>query len=242
MHFIADPSGVRPGVAAIMFLLAMCVLLPFGAIRQNRRLARDEDLARKLSRSRIYGSAIATHAVLLVLAWTVVREQRLDLFPDFRPAAMHAIIALVAFGLGLLPALERFRLRDPVADERTRLIAPRTRREQALFVGVAISAGFSEQTAYRGVLFILLAALFDSWWGAAVAAAAAFGVAHFFQGWKSAAVAALVGLRDQVVVGLTGTLVYAMVIHALHDLVMGAVIAMRVRREDAASGAALAPS
>jgi hypothetical protein len=33
-----------------------------------------------------------------------------------------------------------------------------------------------------------------------------------------------------------------MVIHALHDLVMGAVIAMRVRREDAASGAALAPS
>jgi membrane protease YdiL (CAAX protease family) len=120
------------------------------------------------------------------------------------------------------------------------LIAPRTPRERVLFVGVAISAGFSEQVVYRGVLFILLAALLDSWWIAAVVAAAAFGVAHSFQGWKSAAVAALIGLRDQVVVGLTGTLVYAMLIHAIHDIVMGAVIALRVRRQDAASGAALA--
>lgn len=242
MHFLADPFGVRPGAASIAFLVAVCVLLPLGAIRQHRHLARDEDLARKLSRPRIYASAIATHAVLLALVWAVVREQRLDLFPDFRPTALYAIVAIVALGLGLLPALERFRIRDAVAEERTRLIAPRTPRERALFAGVAISAGISEQMAYRGVLFTLLAALFDSWWIGAGMAAAAFGVAHSFQGWKSAGIAALIGLRDQVVVGLTATLVYAMVIHAIHDIVIGAVIAGRVRRQEAASGAALATS
>jgi hypothetical protein len=242
MQFLADPSGVRLGAASIVFLVVVCALLPLGAVRQSRELARDEALLRKLSRQRIYGSALATHAVLLVLVWAVLREQRFDLFPGYRLTMTHAVLATLALALGLLPLLDRFRLRDPIADERTRLIAPRTSREQALFVGVALSAGFSEQVAYRGVLFLLLAALVQSWWIAALLAAVAFGVAHSFQGWKSVGIATLIALRDQVLVGLTSTLIYAIVMHAIHDIVMGAVIALRVRRQEAAADAALATS
>jgi membrane protease YdiL (CAAX protease family) len=246
MQFLVDPSEVRLGVASILFLVVVCVLLPIAAVRQHRHLMNDEHLRRLLSRPRIYMSAFATHAVLLAIAWAVLREQRLDLFPSFRPTVTHTAIALAALALGLLPVLDRFRLRDPVADERTRFIAPRTRRDHVIFAGVAISAGFSEELVYRGVLFILLASVLDSWWMSAAVAGVAFGVAHSFQGWKSSGIAALIGVRDQIVVGLTGTLIYAMLIHTLHDVIAGAVLGRRVRREEAAAagegGAALATS
>jgi hypothetical protein len=102
----------------------------------------------------------------------------------------------------------------------------------------------------RGLLFTLLAALVARWvpgtgawvaWVAWVAAAllasALFGVVHLFQGWKSAGIAALMGLREHIVVGLTGTLFVAMVVHALHDAIAGTVIGIRARREAAATGA-----
>ena len=67
--------------------------------------------------------------------------------------------------------------------------------------------------------------------------AALFGIVHLFQGWKSAGIAALIGLRDQIVVGLTGTLFVAIVIHTLHDVITGSVVAVRAAAEETAIGA-----
>jgi membrane protease YdiL (CAAX protease family) len=241
MQFLVDPSRLELGVASILFLVVLCLLLPLAAIQQNRQLATDDRLRQTVSRQRIYVSALVTHAVLLALALWVVREQDINLLPAYRPAAAHFLIASAALALGLILVMDRFRLKDAVAEERARMIAPRTPREHATFVAVAISAGISEETVYRGVLFLLLASVLEFWWLAAIVQAIAFGIAHSFQGWKSSSLAALIAVRDQIVVGLTGTLIYAIVIHALHDLVAGAVIALRARREEAAAGAALAP-
>jgi hypothetical protein len=39
------------------------------------------------------------------------------------------------------------------------------------------------------------------------------------------------GLLAQIVVGLTGTLIVAIVVHALHDAIAGTAISIRARRE-----------
>jgi hypothetical protein len=50
---------------------------------------------------------------------------------------------------------------------------------------------------------------------------------------------ALFALRDHIVVGLTGTLIVAMIAHTLHDMIAGTVLGMRARRDE---GNALAVS
>lgn len=235
MRFLVDPSHVRLDAAAWVFLVIVCVLLPLGVVRQHRRLT---TATLDVTRMRIYASAIGTHAIFLVMVWVVTRTGRLDLMPPYQPSALHLVIGLVALALGLLPLLGRFRLNDPVALERTRLIAPRTGREFVVFYLVSITAGVAEELTYRGLLFTLLSAL-SGWWMAALVASAVFGIVHLFQGWKSAGIAALMGLREQLVVGFTGTLWIAIAVHALHDAIAGTVIAVRARREE---GAALAVS
>jgi membrane protease YdiL (CAAX protease family) len=121
---------------------------------------------------------------------------------------------------------------DPVTAERARMMAPRSRQDLATFYLVAASAGFSEQLAYRGALFAILSVIAGNWWIAAAIGAAAFGLAHLFQGWRAAGVVALIALRDQIVVGLTGTLVIAMIAHALHDMIAATLLRTRVRREE----------
>ena len=234
MRFLMDPASVAIGPAGWLFLLLVCVGLPLGALRQHRRLSAGTLV---LSRTRIYQSAVATHAMFLLLCWVVIRGARLRLFPAYHVTAWHVLVGLLALATGLLPLLARFRRNDPVARARLLMIAPRTPKEFAAFYLVCVTAGVAEELAYRGVLFTLLAALVGAWWPAALIAAALFGIVHLFQGWKSAGIAGLIGLRDQIVVGLTGTLFVAIVIHTLHDVITGSVVAVRAAAEETAIGA-----
>lgn len=229
MQFLLDPAGIRLGLAAWIFLLILCVLLPVGAVRQHRLLARG---GFDVTRLRIYASGLTTHAGLLFLVWLVMRGETLSLLAPYRPLEWHVVIGAASLALGVVPFL-RGVAGDGLAARRTQLIAPRTPREFGMFYALSISAGFAEQLAYRGVLFTLLAALAGSWWLAAAGSAACFGIAHLFQGWRSAGIAGLIGMRDQIVVGLTGTLWVAIVVHILHDAIAGTVLGRRARREEA---------
>jgi len=229
MRFLVDPAHVRLEPAGWLFLAIVGVLLPLGALRQHRRLATG---IQRPTRGGIYASAIMTHVVFVIMVWVVARQERLDLFQPYRPTTLHVAVGLLALAIGLLPVLKRFALDDPVSRERVRLIAPRTPKEFGVFYLLSITAGFAEEVTYRGLLFTLLAALVRSWTIAALIAAAVFGIVHLFQGWKAAGIAALMGLREQIVVGLTATLLVAMAVHALHDAIAGTIIGLRARRED----------
>lgn len=228
MHFVADPALVQWGLWPALFAAFMIFGLPIAALRQHR----NGRLAARVSRREIYASAIATHAMLVLFVWAVIRMQPFGLLAAWRPGWWQLGIGLAALGLGLVPLLERLRLADPDIQARTRIIAPRTGREHAMFLGVAVSAGIAEELAYRGLLFTLVASVVSGWWMPAVICAAAFGIVHLFQGWKGAGIAALMGLREHLVVGLTGTLIVAMLVHVLHDAIAGIVIGRRARRDE----------
>jgi hypothetical protein len=170
-----------------------------------------------------------THAVLAALAGGITWSRDFDFFGAGRLDATSVAAGAVALALGLPLLSGRFEATNPATRERVRHVAPRSPADLATFYLMSLTAAFSEQLAYRGVLFVLLSAVTASWLAAALIAAAAFGAAHVFQGWRSAGIVALVGLRDQIVVGLTGTLAVAMIIHALHDIIAGTVMRSRAR-------------
>lgn len=225
--------GSRPGIATWAFAVLVAVLLPIVAFRQHQALKAGTMPAP--SRTLLYASAVATHALLLLGVLACVLADDARLFPAFTVDLWNVVASAIALAVGLLLLVERLRASDAVARERTRLIAPRSAREYWMFVGVAASAGVAEQLAYRGVLFSFFLWYTGTLWMAAVFAAIPFGLVHLFQGWRSAMVVIVIALRDQILVALTGTLVFAIAIHIIHDIVAGTVLMRRIRREESLS-------
>jgi membrane protease YdiL (CAAX protease family) len=236
MRPLADPLAIQPGLAAWIFLLVVCVLVPVTAVRQYRTQPAP---AADVSPVSLYASGLVTHAVLLVLVWSVARSDDVTIFPAYRFEFWHLGVGALSLASALLPFL-RHRPMDATERQRARQIAPRSRRELGAFYGLSVSAGFTEEMAYRGVLFVLLHALTGSFVLAALLGGAAFGAGHLVQGLKAAGVATLVGIRDHVVVWLTGTLWIAIVVHIVHDMVAGTLLGARLRSE--LDGVAAAPA
>jgi hypothetical protein len=222
--------GNRPGFATWAFVVFVAVVLPIVAIHQH--YAMKAGRMAPPPRMLLYASAFATHAMLLLGVLVSVLADDLWLFAPFGVDRGRILASLAALALGLLLLVERFRVQDPLARERTRAIAPTTPREYAAFCGIAVTAGIAEQLAYRGVLFSFLLWHTGSYVAAALLAAIPFGLVHLFQGWRSALIVIVIAIRDQVLVILTGTLVYAIVIHIIHDIIAGTVLRYRVRREE----------
>ncbi len=105
-----------------------------------------------------------------------------------------------------------------------------------LQLATIVVASVAEEAAYRGVGFAILWYALGNGWVAAVLCAVAFALAHTVQGWRSAGWVFLIGLVMQGLAVLAGTLVLAMLVHLLYDLVASTLIAAEARQMDRASG------
>ncbi|CAN5385095.1 hypothetical protein BH24ACT9_BH24ACT9_02190 [soil metagenome] len=99
-------------------------------------------------------------------------------------------------------------------------LLPRTDHERRLFSAVAVTAGIAEEVVYRGFGFAVLAALLPSLpaWGLVLAAGAAFGLAHAYQGVAGILTTGLLGCVLAAVYLDTGSLLVPIVLHILIDL------------------------
>jgi hypothetical protein len=218
-----------PGTPSLAFLVVLFLLLPWVALRSGRRLRRafeGVEGAPVPTGQHIWLSSLLLQVVLLYLAWRVGRgfEFRIFATPELGGRAfLYAGIALLAcFGIR---TLARGGLS---ADDRRKLmvsrLSPRTGRERTLQVATILAASVAEEAAYRGVAFEILWYATGNGWVAAVLSALAFALAHTVQGWRSTGWVFLIGLTMQGLVVATGTLVLAMLVHALYDLVASALI------------------
>lgn len=115
------------------------------------------------------------------------------------------------------------------------LIAPRTRREWILWSATVIAAAIAEEAAYRGVGMAILWYALGNGYLAAIVSSIAFAVAHSTQGAKSVLIIFGMAIVMHVLVWYTGTLIVAMVVHAVYDFVAGYLIAREARVLDAAA-------
>jgi membrane protease YdiL (CAAX protease family) len=98
-------------------------------------------------------------------------------------------------------------------------LVPRTPAERRAWVVASVSAGVTEELAYRAFAVAFFASVFgNSNIGAiAIASSALFGLAHLYQGWRGVLFTALLGALLTGVAVASG-LVIAMVAHTLIDL------------------------
>lgn len=226
----------RLNVASFIFLVVLFVLMPRAALRSARVVRQAHDAGQPLPRMRLMLSTAFALMVIWLLAQMNAAPMGRDLFwlPRFGARELAIGAAGLAAVLAMIPIGSAFRTPE---EERKRFIyslAPRTSRELAAFVIVAIMAGIAEESAYRGVAVWLLSPVFGSHVPAAFLSAMAFGVAHAVQGARSMILTFVVAVLFQAIVQLTGTLVIAMVVHATYDIVAGLVLKRRIERMAAA--------
>ena len=146
----------------------------------------------------------------------------LDFARDFGIAIAFWFVALMA--LGVTAVALHFR----GSKESVGFLAPRGFAEIALWVVVCATAGFCEETIFRGYLQKQFIAWSGSGAAGLVASAVVFGACHVYQGVKPAIVITVYGLMFGILAQWRKSLRPGMITHALHDTVSG--IAVRFLR------------
>jgi len=222
---------MRTGAAILATVLAAALIFvqPWAGRRRYRRLiaSQPEDSGARMRHYRrgMVGEWAATGVVVVIglLAHRSATSIGLGHIAHVRSAAITVGEATVVLVLSALVfRLGGDNIRSALRRQARGFLAllPRTARERAVFALLAITAGICEEFLYRGFGLAYLRWL---WPGAShtwliVLTAAAFGLAHLYQGARGVVLTAVVGGYLAWLVLSTGSLVPAMVIHALLDL------------------------
>ncbi|MCZ6747324.1 MAG: CPBP family intramembrane metalloprotease [Acidobacteria bacterium] len=189
-------------------------------------------LLRKTPRTVVYRGGMTT-SWLLALAGAAVLWWEQDTSPaqvgliGLPPVAGVAwsagTLAMLLLGLGLFGLLLKL-LRRGESPDVLHLI-PETRGERWLFVGLALTAGVTEEFIYRGIALTSLMRLpgLDGPWGpwlAAALVALAFGLGHGYQSVMGMLRAGVLGFVLAVPLLLSGSLLPGMAAHAVLDLTL----------------------
>ena len=208
---------VEPGFAGWYHLAFFGLLIPWAAWRTRARFATQPLPPRR----RHFVAVLIQLLFFLVISVSVAYAERIDLLalPRAGWLPLAAAAGLLAAGVVLMAPVWRRGVER--RERKLHLFMPRTRQERGLWVAVAIAAGVSEEVTYRGVMFAVLAGITGSALAGAVVASLIFGISHIVQGWKSAAIITIIALLLHGLVALSGTILLAVVIHAVYDIVAG---------------------
>jgi membrane protease YdiL (CAAX protease family) len=222
----------------ILLLACLLVVLPWLAWRSalQLRAARSGTEAPGTpplpSRSGIFIGTLILLSSLFLLAWLTGRTFGFDPFHIERLGTRELLAGLAALAgaFGLRWVSEAIRSESERRNLPAFALMPRTSTEWGLYLATAVSAGIAEETAYRGVGMALLTWSTGSPVLSAAVLSVAFGLAHLTQEWKSVAIVIAMALLMHGLVAFTGTLVIAMVVHTVYDVIAGILGSRDARR------------
>ena len=226
-------------------LVALLAFMTFNAVRKNRRdystfkRQRSSKRRRKTFRKWLRQSFLnfgGAAVVVLLLSWQFVGpfqeavdawhwvESARQIFSDsgwIGPAIVAALIVIVVGGgvLGIFAARSEISNASEVPSiGDVQALLPRNRAELKWGAALAINAGLVEELLFR----LALPALIFGVTGSAVAAVAAsiqiFGFLHIYQGLPGIVGSVILGAAFMAIYLSTGSIVVAIVVHALFDL------------------------
>ena len=214
------PEDARIGLPGSYHLLVFGVLLPAMVVRNYRKL-----VGKTMpwpDRMRHFQTTSLMLTLFTVLSLLVAKVEWIDLFRfDAARLPQGLVAGVVMYAAAVLFMRPRWRKAVERRARVVHLFMPSNATERGWWVLVSFLAGIGEEITWRGVQTALLVALTGNYWIATALSAVSFGLAHYIQGWKSAAVITVFALGFQVVVFLSGSLYVAMAVHVAYDITAG---------------------
>jgi uncharacterized protein len=228
-----DRSRVAPVWHTIIFVAATIGLTLVQAHQTSKM-----STIKLPTRVPLYVAMIVFELIMLGYVWLGVRlagkrlrdviggkwSRWIDFVRDFGIAMAFWIVVV-----GMLVVVHGLLGGNPAGTEAIRMLIPRNYAEMAVWVLLAVTAGFCEETVFRGYLQRQCLALTGSDEFAVVLQALLFGSAHLYQGWKNAVAITIYG-------GLFGALAAwrksvrpGMIQHASQDTFSGIVGSLALR-------------
>ncbi len=200
----------------------LLVLLPVSARGLGRRLDREQP-----ARMDLYLSAAVSHLLLVAVTLAVdftgdrVGIHRLFRLPALASAVSWTLLTFAACAAVWFAMVYETKRHPGRTGQAELAMLPRTTRERLAFSGVSLSAGVVEEYLLRGFCLGAVLIATGSMAVAIVVTSVSFGLAHLYQGWRSAAAAMLLGAILAVPVAVTGSLAPSVIAHAATDLLSG---------------------
>jgi len=222
----------------IAVLILLVFIAPLMGIWEKRKLAGWVRDGRPGARMRAYSWIIGFQWIVTALVLTGWRSLGRD---SIAPTAVFesdawgwgGLIAAVVIAGALIIQLVMVR-RSPGQLEQAReqagtlaMIAPRTSGEARTWDILSVTAGVCEEILYRGVFMLVIAAQTGPW-VALLMSSLVFGLGHVYQGPVGILRTGLVGLVLGLLVLLTGSLLPAMLVHAVLDITSGRMLSAAV--------------
>lgn len=229
----------------LITMLALSVgILPLLGKYEHRRLQRWIEARRSDARLRHYAWTEGSEWILTVplFVWWVMEARGLGegaLRLSHVPSGWEWLGVAAAIGASLFlffqmrATLENADVLDKLRSGMGELIdwMPRTHEEHQAFSRLSVTAGICEEVLYRGILLASLEP-FVGPWVAALASSVLFGMGHAYQGVVGVAKTAGVGLVLAAITLLSGSLVPAILLHAVLDLTSGRILGAAAALED----------
>lgn len=229
-------------IFSLSVLLILLVIVPLLGIWDFRRLMRWFREGRPNARLKTYNWVLVMEWGLTagLLTWWLLSGRDWE---SLKVVAGFSGWGWLALGLGLVGAgfmvwqmvsvmksdEELAKLRSQMGE--LRALAPVTPKEGRAFALVAVTAGVCEEILYRGILMTVLTPVVGLW-PAVGLSSVIFGMGHAYQGFSGIVKTTLVGLIMALLTVFSGSLLVAMVLHAVIDLASGRMMGAALRAEN----------
>jgi uncharacterized protein len=224
------PAEIAPRWHTIVLIVALLAFSFSSALRHR-------PLSVERSPIPLYVATMAWQYVLLAYVYFGVRRRggrlrdliggRWQDFEDFLIDIGLAIVFWLVSALILVGLLQLMGFSDPAKYQEARKalmpLFPRGTLESALWVGVAVTAGFCEEVIFRGYLQRQIAAISGNIALGVVAQSVLFGMGHGYQGPERMLVIAVWGAMFGMLALWRKSLRPGMMAHAFHNTLVGLV-------------------
>ncbi len=228
-----DRSRVAPIWHTVIFIAGIIGL----TLAQYRQTAQMNTVHLR-TRVPLYVAMIVFELIMLFYTWigVFVQKKRLsdlirgkwNTIADFgRDIAIVIGFWIVVWGVLAVVALLLGTNRT--VPKAVRMLIPRTPEEMAVWIVLAIVAGFCEETIFRGYFQRQFLALTGSVEASVILQACVFGSAHMYQGWKNAVSITIYGILFGALAAWRKSLRPGMIQHAAQDTFSGIVGGIALR-------------